>query len=84
MTGLDAARGQVAQLAVQVFLTGLTLGLVRTVVPALSETEFGVARGSALALASFVVAFGVVKAAMNFVAGRLSERVGRHPVLVAG
>ena len=84
MTGLDAARGQVAQLAVQVFLTGLALGLVRTVVPALSETEFGVARGSALALVSFVVAFGVVKAAMNFVAGRLSERVGRRPVLVAG
>jgi MFS family permease len=84
ITGLAAARGQVVQLALQVFLTGLTLGLVRTVVPALAETEFGVARGSALALVSFVVAFGVVKAAMNFVAGRLSERVGRRAVLVAG
>lgn len=84
MTGFDAARGQVIQLALQVFLTGLMLGLVRTVVPALAETEFGVARGSALALVSFVVAFGVVKAAMNFVAGRLSERVGRRAVLIAG
>jgi MFS family permease len=84
MTGLDAARGQVVQLALQVFLTGVTLGLVRTVVPALAETEYGVARGSALALVSFVVAFGVVKAAMNFVAGRLSERVGRRAVLIAG
>ena len=84
MTGLGAARGQVGQLAAQVFLTGLTLGLVRTVVPALAETEFGVARGSALALVSFVMAFGVVKAAMNLIAGRLSERVGRRPVLVAG
>jgi MFS family permease len=84
VTAFDAARGQVIQLALQVFLTGLMLGLVRTVVPALAETEFGVARGSALALVSFVVAFGVVKAAMNFVAGRLSERVGRRAVLIAG
>ena len=84
MTGLGAARGQVGQLAAQVFLTGLTLGLVRTVVPALAETEFGVARESALALVSFVMAFGVVKAAMNLIAGRLSERVGRRPVLIAG
>jgi MFS family permease len=82
--GLGAARGQVFQLAVQVFLTGLTLGLVRTVVPALAETEFGVARGSALALVSFVLAFGVVKAVMNLVAGRLSEGVGRRAVLIAG
>ena len=82
--GLGAARGQVFQLAVQVFLTGLTLGLVRTVVPALAETEFGVARGSALALVSFVLAFGVVKAVMNLVAGRLSEGIGRRAVLIAG
>jgi MFS family permease len=67
-----------------VFLTGLTLGLVRTVVPALAETEFGVARGSALALVSFVLAFGVVKAVMNLVAGRLSEGIGRRAVLIAG
>ncbi len=52
MTGLAAHRGQVILLAVQVFLTGMTLGLVRTVVPALAEAEFGVARGSALALVS--------------------------------
>lgn len=84
MTGLAARRGQVALLAVQVFLTGMTLGLVRTVVPALAEAEFGVARGSALALVSFVVAFGIVKGAMNFVAGRLSEAVGRRVVLIAG
>jgi MFS family permease len=84
VSGLAAARGQVLHLAAQVFLTGLTLGLVRTVVPALAETEFGVARGSALALVAFVLAFGVVKAVMNLVAGRLSERVGRRAVLIAG
>ncbi len=58
--------------------------MMRTVIPALAETEFGVARGSFLLLTAFVVAFGVVKAVMNFVAGRLSERIGRQRVLPWG
>ncbi|GHG08135.1 hypothetical protein GCM10017783_20900 [Deinococcus piscis] len=68
----------------QVLLVGLTLGMTRTVVPALAETEFGVPAGSFLLLSTFVVAFGVVKGLMNFFAGRLSERVGRRPVLLYG
>ena len=68
----------------QVLLVGFALGMMRTVVPALAETEFGVAQGSFLLLTAFVVAFGVVKGAMNFVAGRLSERIGRKRVLVWG
>ena len=60
------------------------MGMMRTVIPALAETEFGVARGSFLLLTAFVVAFGVVKAVMNFVAGRLSERIGRKRVLLWG
>lgn len=75
---------QFAHQVVQVFFVGLTLGMLRTVVPALSEAEFGVARGSFLLLTSFVVAFGVVKGSLNFVAGRLSERVGRRRVLLWG
>lgn len=35
-------------------------------------------------LAAFVVAFGVVKGVLNFVAGRLSERIGRKHVLTLG
>jgi len=66
----------------QVLLVGLTLEMMCTVVPALAETEFGVARGSFLLLTAFVVAFGMVKGAMNFLAGRLSERVGRRRVLL--
>jgi MFS family permease len=68
----------------QVLLVGMTLGLMRTVVPALAETEFGVPRGSFLLLMAFVVAFGFVKGALNFLAGRLSERFGRRNVLLAG
>jgi len=75
---------QFAHQVAQVFFVGLTLGMMRTVVPALSESEFGVARGSFLLLTSFVVAFGVVKGSLNFVAGRLSERVGRRKVLFWG
>jgi MFS family permease len=69
---------------VQVFLVGLTLGMMRTVVPALAEQEFGVPKGSFVLLMAFVVAFGFVKGTLNFVAGRLSERLGRKRVLLLG
>ncbi len=69
---------------VQVLLVGLTIGMMRTVVPALAESEFGVAKGSFMLLIAFVVAFGFVKGTLNFVAGRLSERIGRKKVLLLG
>lgn len=68
----------------QVFLVGLTIGMMRTVIPALAESEFGVPRGSFLLLMAFVVAFGFVKGTLNFVAGRMSERIGRKQVLLLG
>jgi hypothetical protein len=34
------------QQLLQVFVVGLTIGLQRTVIPALAESEFGVAKGS--------------------------------------
>ena len=68
----------------QVLLVGLTLGMTRTVVPALAESDFGVPKNSFLLLSAFVVAFGLVKGVMNFVAGRLSERIGRRRVLLLG
>lgn len=82
--GLRANAGQVGQQLLQVLLVGLTLGLMRTVVPALAESEFGVPRASFMLLVSFVVAFGVVKGALNFVAGVLSDRIGRRAVLIWG
>jgi len=69
---------------VQVLLVGLTLGMMRTVVPALAESEFGVPKNSFILLVAFVVAFGFVKGTLNFVAGRLSERLGRKKVLLLG
>lgn len=84
MTGLAGHRGQTIALLVQVFLVGVTLGTMRTVVPALGEAEFGVPRGSIGLLVAFIVAFGLVKGTLNFVAGHMSELYGRKPVLVAG
>lgn len=75
---------QVVHQLIQVMLVGFAIGMTRTVVPALAESEFGLDRGSFLLLTSFVVAFGVVKAVMNFVAGSWSERIGRKRVLFLG
>ncbi len=82
--GIRANVVQFAHQLAQVFFVGLTLGMTRTVVPALAESEFGVAKGSFMMLMAFVVAFGFVKGTLNFVAGRLSESMGRKNVLLLG
>lgn len=82
--GIRLNFGQFSQQLVQVFFVGLTIGMQRNVVPALAESEFGVAQGSFSLLMAFVVSFGFVKGAMNFVSGRLSEQVGRRKVLIWG
>lgn len=82
--GIRENIGQFAQQLLQVFFVGLTIGMQRTVVPALAESEFGVPQGSYLLLVAFVVSFGFVKGSMNFVSGRISEKVGRRRVLIWG
>jgi len=63
-------------------LVGGMIGQERTVLPLLADHEFHLAAYTATL--TFIVAFGAVKAATNFVAGTLSDRIGRKPVLVAG
>ncbi|WP_193387943.1 MFS transporter [Caenimonas sp. SL110] len=82
--GIRANLAQVLQQLLQVLLVGMTIGMMRNVVPALAESEFGLQRGSFMLLVAFVVAFGFVKGAMNFVAGRMAERMGRRRVLLLG
>jgi MFS family permease len=82
--GIRPNLGQFTQQLLQVFFVGLTIGMQRTVVPTMAETEFGVPPGSITLLMAFVVSFGFVKGAMNFVSGRVSERVGRRTVLIWG
>jgi MFS family permease len=58
------------------------VGLERTVLPLLGEQEFGLS--SKTAITSFIVSFGVTKAVINLLAARVSDRIGRKPILVAG
>jgi MFS family permease len=80
--GLGANLGQFALLvAVNAFVGGM-VGQERTVLPLLASRVFGL--GGVTAALTFIVAFGIVKATTNFLAGTLSDRFGRKPVLVAG
>jgi MFS family permease len=66
---------------VNAFVGGM-VGIERAVLPLLAEQEFGLA--SKTAILSFIASFGVVKALSNLFAGRLSDRIGRKGVLIAG
>jgi MFS family permease len=80
--GLASNWRQFALLVVVNAFVGAMVGLERSILPALAEHEFHLAARTAVL--SFIVVFGVVKAATNYFAGHLSDRVGRKPVLVAG
>lgn len=82
--GITENKLQIALQLVQVFLVGLMIGMTRTVVPGLANTEFGLGAQQFLLLTSFVVVFGVVKSIMNLLAGRLSDYYGRQRVLIVG
>jgi MFS family permease len=80
--GLTANLGQFALLVLVNAFVGAMVGLERSILPAIAEKEFHLAARAAIL--SFIVVFGVVKAATNYFAGRLSDRVGRKRVLVGG
>ena len=63
-------------------LVGGMLGQERTVVPLLAKQVFGLP-GYTAGL-TFILVFGVAKAATNYFAGTWSDRFGRKPVLVVG
>jgi len=80
--GIRANLGQFSLLVGVNALVGGMVGQERTVVPLLGSQVFQL-RALTVAL-TFILAFGVVKAVSNFVAGALSDRFGRKPVLVIG
>ncbi len=61
---------------------GAMVGIERSILPAIAETEFHLAARTAVL--SFIVVFGVTKAITNYLAGRLSDTYGRKVVLVVG
>jgi MFS family permease len=80
--GLRANIAQFSLLVTVNALVGGMLGQERTVLPLLGERVFGI-RAYTAGL-SFILVFGLAKAATNYFAGTLSDRFGRKPVLVAG
>ena len=71
-------------LLLQVMFVGILLGLFRTVIPALSESEFSVPKNSFLFLATFIIAFGIVKGIANYYAGIFADKYNRKTVLLLG
>jgi MFS family permease len=78
-------RANLAQFSLLVGVNALVGGMVgqeRSLLSLLATEVFGLAAVSAAL--TYIVAFGLTKAATNFLAGALSDRYGRKPVLVAG
>ena len=80
--GLRANAAQFTLLVAVNALVGGMLGQERTVLPLLAEHTFHLTAYTAAL--TFILAFGVAKAATNYLAGTWSDRYGRKPVLVAG
>jgi MFS family permease len=78
-------RANLAQFCLLVGVNALVGGMVgqeRSLLSLLATETFGLAAVSAAL--TYIVAFGLSKAATNFLAGALADRYGRKPVLVAG
>lgn len=78
-------RANVAQFTLLVAVNALVGGMVgqqQTVLPLIAESEFGLTGYTFMF--TYVVAFGITKAAANYVAGTWSDRYGRKPVLIIG
>lgn len=63
-------------------LVGGMLGQERTILPLLATQVFHL--GAYTTALTYILAFGLAKAATNYLAGTWSDRVGRKPVLVTG
>ena len=80
--GLRANVAQFSLLVAVNALVGGMLGQERTVLPLLAECTFHLAAYTAAL--TYILAFGLTKAITNYLAGILSDRYGRKPVLIAG
>jgi MFS family permease len=80
--GIRANLAQFSLLVVVNAFVGATVGMERSILPAIAQRDFGLAARTAIL--SFIAVFGVTKAATNYLAGRLSDAYGRKAILVGG
>jgi MFS family permease len=80
--GIRANLAQFSLLVAVNALVGGMLGQERTVLPLLADQTFHLTGYTFLL--TYVLAFGITKAAANYFAGTWSDRFGRKPVLLAG
>lgn len=66
---------------VNAFVGGM-VGLERSILPEIAESEFHVAAKTAIL--SFIIVFGIVKAISNYFTGTLSDKSGRKNLLTIG
>jgi MFS family permease len=66
---------------INAFVGGM-VGLERTILPELAQSEFGMAAKTAIL--SFIVVFGITKAIANYYTGTLANKLGRKNLLLAG
>lgn len=80
--GLKENWQQFALLVIVNAFVGGMVGLERSIIPQLAETEFGLSSKSAIL--SFIIAFGITKAIANYFTGRLANKIGRKNLLIIG
>jgi MFS family permease len=80
--GLRENAGQFGLLVLVNGFVGAMVGLERSTLPLIGRQSFHLS--STVAVLSFIVAFGIVKALANLGAGALAQRVGRRRLLIAG
>jgi MFS family permease len=66
---------------INAFVGGM-IGMERTIIPQLAESEFGLSAKTAIL--SFIVVFGITKAITNYYTGVLANRFGRKNLLLLG
>ena len=80
--GLRENAAQFSLLVLINAFVGAMVGLERSTLPLVGRQDFGLA--SSVAVLSFIIAFGLVKALTNLAAGTLAQRAGRRRLLIAG
>ncbi len=80
--GIRANLAQFTLLVIVNAFVGAMVGMERSILPAIAEQEFMLAARTAIL--SFIVVFGISKAITNYLAGRLSDILGRKVILITG